>query len=467
MAQIALPGGHHYAVTWGIPDAYTGMTSSMLHRSRAFVQLAGTEVTILTYEHRDDYDVIRKRLEERGAMIDGMHLRNLWEDLRSWDDEQIKQAGSGFVPGAASTFAPLGNRGDHSSALIHVLNDDDGALVQVDYFRPDGTLLVSDRRRPPGGGRRSITLCDTSGQAVGAWNDAWELYWAWLDTLPREPVAWLIADSKTTANHLARYRREDVVTMHVIRGSHLEAGPGGSPGALRASRKNVLENLDAWDAVVFLTRQQLDDVDALLGPGDNRHVIPNCRSVADDLPDLERPSTHGVMLAKLVKRKQIGHAIAAMKRVGRFRRRRVTLDVWGDGPARPKLQDAIDRAGVAVRLRGHSATAREEFATASFSLLTSASEGFGNVLLESMAGGCIPISYSTPYGPEDIITDGVDGFLVPQDDIRALATRIRRVAASSPAELAPMRAAAYRRALDFDDAHVTQQWADLMAELLT
>ena len=67
MAEIALPRGHHYAVMWGIPDQYAGMTNSMLHRSRAFVELTGTEVTILTYEYLDDYDPVRNRLRERGA----------------------------------------------------------------------------------------------------------------------------------------------------------------------------------------------------------------------------------------------------------------------------------------------------------------------------------------------------------------------------------------------------------------
>jgi hypothetical protein len=66
VGQITLPPGHHYAVMWGIPDNYAGMTNSMLHRSRAFVELAGTDVTILTYEHRDDYDAVRAHLRERG-----------------------------------------------------------------------------------------------------------------------------------------------------------------------------------------------------------------------------------------------------------------------------------------------------------------------------------------------------------------------------------------------------------------
>ncbi|MGH3457738.1 glycosyltransferase [Aeromicrobium sp.] len=466
MAEIELPRGHHYAVMWGIPDNYAGMTNSMMHRSRAFVELAGTEVTILTYEHRPNYDVIRKRLRDRGAMIDGMHIRNLWEDIRSWDDEQLKQAVPTFVPGAESTFKPLGERGNHAGPLVNRLHDSHGDTLQVDYFRADGTMLGSDRRDVPGEQARAFTLCDTSGTPIGTWQTIWELYWLWLDSLPRDPIAWLISDSKTSANHLATYHRDDVVRLHVIHGSHLEPDSGRPMGILRSSREYVMKNLDEWDGVVFLTQQQLGEVNALLGTGANRYVVPHGRFVPKTPPNLKRSSNHGVMLTSLNKRKQIGHAIKAMTRVGRNGTRRVTLDVWGHGPFQEQLQKAIDKADAPVALCGYSDLAWKEFDTASFSLLTSNNEAFGLVLVESMGHGCIPISYDMPYGPSEIITHGVDGFLVEADDISGLVTEIRRLARAKPSELAPMREAAWRRAQEFNDENVTEHWATVMEKAL-
>ena len=466
MAEIALPQGHHYAVMWGIPDNYAGMTNSMLHRSRAFDDLAGTGTTILTYEHRADYDVVRARLRDRGALTDGMSVANLWEDLREWDDVQLKQAEPSFAPGVEATFEPLGHRGDHSSALVHTLREDDGSVTQVDYFRADGTLLGSDRRRLPGEEPRAFTLCDTTGAPLGGWRTIWGLYYAWLDSLPREPVAWLIADSKTSANHLVDYRRDDVVTMHVVHASHLEPDSGRPMGTVRETRQYVMERLDQWDAVVFLTQQQLGEVDALLGTGDNRHVIPHGRFVPKNPPNHKRSSRTGVMLTSLTKRKQISHAIKAMNRVGRVGLRHATLDVWGEGPDQERLEAAIEKSDAPVQLRGYSDQAWKEFDKASFSLLTSNNEAFGLVLVESMGHGCIPISYDMPYGPAEIITHGVDGFLVPADDINGLATEIRRVARAKSSELAPIRDAAYRRALEFNDEHVTEKWAAVMEHAL-
>ena len=466
MAEIALPRGHHYAVMWGIPDNYAGMTNSMLHRSKAFVELADTEVTILTYEHRDDYDVVRQRLRERGSMSDGVHLANLWEHLRSWDDVQLKHAASSFDPGVESTFEPLGDRGDHSNPLLHVMKEPDGSITQADYFRADGTLLASDRRDLPGDEPRAFVLCDASGTPLGGWRSIWGLYSCWLDSLPRDPIAWMIADSKTSAKHLTHYHRDDVVTLHVVHGSHLEPETGRPMGELRETRRHVMENLDEWDGVVFLTQEQLGEVDALLGPGDNRYVIPHGRFVPKEPPNLKRASRHGVMLTSLNKRKQITHAIKAMTRVGRVGMRRPTLDVWGQGPEEERLRKAIEKADAPVELRGYSDHAWKEFDKASFSLLTSNNEAFGLVLVESMGHGCIPISYDMPYGPSEIISHGVDGFLVPSDDISGLATEIRRIVRATNAELAPIREAAYRRALEFNDEHVTEKWAAVMEKAL-
>ena len=466
MFRIELPAGTHYVSMWDIPDNYAGMTASMLQRSRGFVVHGQVEVTILTFEHRESYDDVRVRLSASGAMIDGMRLINAWEDLSSWTDNQLHTAKQTFDRPVLEGWEPLTQHAPDDGPHVRQLRNESGRHIQIDHLRPDGTLLASDRRHGADLGDRSVILCDTRGEPLGAWRRASSMFALWLDTLPRDPLAWIIADSKTSANSLIGYRRPDVVKLHVVRGSHAQRGNGTTESRLVRSRRTVMENLDAWDAVVFLTKTQRDDVASMLGERENLHVIPNSRSVPSELTNVKRPSGRGVMLSSLVERKRIQHAIGAMAdaRGGRFWWKG-RLDVWGRGPLEDKLTLLIRKRKAPVRLRGYKTNAAAEFATASFSLLTSSAEGLPGVLIESMGHGCIPISYDVPYGPSDIITHGVDGFLIPDCDVATLAATIRKVVASSSAELAPMREAAHKRALEFSDANVMTQWAVLMADL--
>ena len=465
--DLHLPAGTQYALTVNIPENYGGMTSSMLQRSRAFVKYAGVDVTILTYEHNANLDAMRDRLRERGAIIDGIRVANVWEDVRTWDDDRLRGAEDTLQRQALDDFEPLGTRGEDVDRWKRQLLTPSGAPVQIDYLRDDGTVLLSDQAAEPGTRRRRVVLCDRAGNPLGSWTHMFPFYAQWFDSLPRDPVAWIIVESKSTANMMLPYHRPDVALLHVVRGSHLKGGPGGpAERELVTSRRPVIENLDAWDSVIFLTERQHADIEERFGPRENITVLPNSRNLPPALTKLRRSRGRGVMLASLDGRKRIGHAIRAMtKAKQRLPRRRLWLDVWGDGPLRPQLQTLIGKLKAPVALRGHSPTAAAQFTEASFSLLTSRSEALPGVLLESMGRGCIPISYDLPYGPSDIITHGVDGFLVPFGDIDALADQIAAVVTMPHRELTAMRKAAYRRATDFNDERAVRSWSALMESI--
>lgn len=66
----------------------------------------------------------------------------------------------------------------------------------------------------------------------------------------------------------------------------------------------------------------------------------------------------------------------------------------------------------------------DKFLGNSMLLLTSLHEPFGLVLPEAMSCGLPVVSFDCPYGPADIISDGVDGFLIKDRDIEGFAKRV-------------------------------------------
>ena len=466
-AARALTPYRHFAITWGLPDDFGGMTAAMLRRSAGFAE-AGAPVTVLTFDDRLDTVDAVARLRERGALHTGVAVLHLWD----WLAANPLSATSGR-PVAA--FAPLPRRAgpdpDAGGDIVEIEFDGvvlrrerraAGELLQVDRYRPDGTLLASDlrdvdERGRPGG--RAVTVCGSDGEPVRAWSSMWALYRHWLDRLTDRRRSVLIVDSKTAARFVAGYRRKHVATLHVVHSAH-RSGDGEPGRPLKASRREVLSRADSFDAVVALTERQRSDLAADLSPAVHLAVVPNASSphLFAGAPSA-RPAGHGLVLASLTTRKRVGHAVAAAALAD------VALDVYGDGPERDALLRQISELDSRSRLLGHRADAALAFRDASFSLLTSTSEGAPLVLLESMAAGCIPIAYDIRYGPRDVIRDGVDGFLVAPGDIAAMAARIGELVAMPERSRMRMRRAARRAASRYGGERITDRWGTVVAEV--
>ncbi|MBK8174918.1 MAG: glycosyltransferase [Rhodospirillales bacterium] len=111
------------------------------------------------------------------------------------------------------------------------------------------------------------------------------------------------------------------------------------------------------------------------------------------------------------------------------------LVILGDGPERGTL-DALARSlGIDghVRLVGLVDNPFPYYRHAAVFVLSSAWEGFGNVLLEALACGCPVVSTDCPSGPAEILGHGRWGRLAPVGDAEALAACILRTLDAPPA----------------------------------
>jgi glycosyltransferase involved in cell wall biosynthesis len=95
----------------------------------------------------------------------------------------------------------------------------------------------------------------------------------------------------------------------------------------------------------------------------------------------------------------------------------------GDGEERANLEHLVEILGIKkdVFFAGYQDNPYKFIAKAEIFVLSSLWEGFGNVIVEAMACGTPVISTRCPHGPDEIITDEINGKLVPVGDIDALA----------------------------------------------
>lgn len=135
------------------------------------------------------------------------------------------------------------------------------------------------------------------------------------------------------------------------------------------------------------------------------------------------------------------------------------LVILGEGPDRPRLEALIQKLGIndCARLLGYARNPGAYFEAADLFVLSSRSEGFGNVLVEALACGLPVIATDCPNGPREILQDGALGTLVPVGDTAALSqAMLSAFATPHDADLGR------QRALDFHPTKAAMQYADLL-----
>lgn len=139
------------------------------------------------------------------------------------------------------------------------------------------------------------------------------------------------------------------------------------------------------------------------------------------------------------------------------------LIMLGNGTEKKKLKDLASKLQIHDRVDfpGFQKNPYKYLSKAAVFVLSSLYEGFPNALLEALALGVPSIATRCSTGPEEIITDGVNGILVPPADDRKLADAIKRLLLDEGLRKR-LGEAGKKRAEDFRVEKIIKQYEDVI-----
>jgi len=143
------------------------------------------------------------------------------------------------------------------------------------------------------------------------------------------------------------------------------------------------------------------------------------------------------------------------------------LRLVGDGELREELGIQINKARLqdSIILGKAESNMKSVYKEASILAMSSRYEGLPMVLIEAQSSGVPAVSFSCKCGPKDVITDGVDGLLVPEGDVSALAKALEKLMRDENLRK-QMGAAAYKASERFEENAIMAKWIDLFENVI-
>lgn len=142
----------------------------------------------------------------------------------------------------------------------------------------------------------------------------------------------------------------------------------------------------------------------------------------------------------------------------------VNVHIFGNGGLQEQLQEQIDMLGLHERvfLEGNTNRIFEVMQKYRYFVMCSDYEGLSNALLEAMASGMVCVSTDWS-GVEDVLEDGVNGFITPKGDVDALANLLKQIMAKGYSDIAQC---AINRAGFYSHENIVEKWMQAVEDVV-
>lgn len=249
---------------------------------------------------------------------------------------------------------------------------------------------------------------------------------------------------------------------------------GGLKGLLAPFRNRFIHHAtteayrsayDHGEKVVLLSNNYIKEYQQYSGLKETSRLvaIPNCLSFTETLLAEEKQLKQPIAL--VVARMEDGQKrISLILRMWQKLEAQGTgwqLQIVGDGPSLPMYKQMAAELG----LKQVSFEGRQNpvpyYKRASLFLMTSSFEGFPMTLVEAAQFGCVPVVYDSFSSLSDVVTQGENGFIVPEGDETAYLQRLQQLMDNSDL-LHIMSDKAQEYCQRFSQERVCSTWKELL-----
>lgn len=238
-----------------------------------------------------------------------------------------------------------------------------------------------------------------------------------------------------------------------------------------------LINANKYDAIISATHKQTKDVIHRFHPAVDMFtipvgVIPDAHFKQPRIPMSKRKQGNIVVTARIAADKRFDDVIRAMGLAMKNNPKLdLSIDLYGyvDHSNHDAAKKHIDKAMKEfpnvkgrVHLHGYTTNVAKYQKQGQVYPLASMMEGFNLAMMEAQSEGDVGVTYDCNYGPNELVVDKKNGYIVPMNDWKTMSKRFEKLF-SDPKLLQKMSDEAYELSKRYSETNVWKKgWAPLL-----